>query len=85
LQRKRKQRVAASRAGVEAKARKRMERAAFAGAWPRVFTFLVVGHAAPDGKTLALAATGGTGEWRWCGSERAVRAALARVMWRKRK
>ena len=81
LQRKRKQRVAASRAKVEAKARTRMERAAFAGAWPRVFTFLAVGHAAPDGRTLALSATSGTGEWRWCGSERTVRAQLARLMW----
>lgn len=65
-----------------AKERKRLSRADECGAWPRVRSVLLVINAAPDGRTMALRYSDGSGEWHRCGSERAVRGALARLMWR---
>lgn len=66
--------------GVAAKERKRL--ASDPGEWRRVFSLLIVGHASPDGRTLALQAHS-TRTWYRCGSERAVRGALAKMMWRR--
>jgi hypothetical protein len=76
LQHKR-ERCAAMRA---AKERKRL--ANTPEKWERVFTLLVIGHAAPDGRTLALQVHN-CKTWYRCGSVRAVRGALARMMWGK--
>lgn len=70
-----------SRLGVQARERKRLERANEFGSWRRVATVLLVVHAAPDGRHMAINAVHGAGEWMRCGSERAVRAALARALW----
>ena len=64
--------------GVAGRERKRL--ALDPGNWRRVFSLLVVGHASPDGRTLALQAHS-TRTWHRCGSERAVRGALAKMMW----
>jgi hypothetical protein len=65
-----------------AKERKRL--ANNLGEWRRVFSLLIVGHVAPDGRTLALQAHN-CKTWYRCGSERAVRGALAKMMWEKQK
>jgi len=41
---------------------------------------LVIVNASPDGRTVAVHAHG-RAEWYRCGSERAVRGALARMLW----
>lgn len=64
-----------------AKERKRIATAAECEGWKRVGMFLVVVHAAPDGKSVALQAHG-CETWERCGSERAVRGALARMLWK---
>ena len=71
-------RCAAMRA---AKERKRLAAAAEMPAWRRVGTLLIVVHAAPDGRAVAVQAHGRR-DWFRCGSERAVRGALARMLWR---
>ena len=75
------ERCAAMRA---AKARKRMERAGGEG-WKlvRSVLMLVMVQAGPDGRSMALRACTGAEEWYRCGSERAVRGALARMLWAK--
>ena len=72
-----------SRAGVEARERKRLERAATDPGWRRVATLLLIVEAAPDGQHIALNVHGQR-DWYRCGSERAVRGALEKMMWGKR-
>jgi hypothetical protein len=62
-----------------AKERKRLAATADCEGWKRVGTFLLVVHAGPDGRTMALQAHG-CDRWYRCGSERAVRGALARML-----
>ena len=78
--RKRDKQLEKSLKGVAARQAKRL--AANPVEWRRVFALLVVGHASPDGRTLALQAHG-CADWHKCGSERAVRGALAKMMFRK--
>lgn len=66
-----------------AKERKRQAQLEKCGQWERVATVMLIIHAAPDGRSIALRACGGRGEWMRCGTERAVRGALARVMWQR--
>lgn len=80
--RRRDRQIERSRKGVAARERIRQERMKDCPGWRRCFTLLVVGHASPDGRHLALNAHG-TPVWYRCGSERAVRAALAGMMWRR--
>jgi hypothetical protein len=70
-----------SRKGVAARERERRDRAVACGGWARVRSVLLVIHAAPDGRSIALRYSDGAGEWMRCGSVRAVRGALARLIW----
>ena len=76
-------RLRSSRAGVLQREANRCERNKDCEGWKRVGTFLVVVHAAPDGRTIAIQAHG-CETWYRCGSERAVRGALARMLWNKK-
>jgi hypothetical protein len=38
--------------------------------------------ASPDGRHVAIKASHGRNDWHRCGSERAVRGALAGIIWR---
>jgi hypothetical protein len=79
LERKR-QRCAAMRA---AKERKRTESCADKhGGWPLVRSVWLAVYAAPDGRHLELHAASERGQWVRCGSVRAVRGALAKLLWR---
>lgn len=80
--RRRERQLKASRAGVKAREQNRLARLKDCEGWKRVGTFLVVVHAGPDGRTMALQAHG-CERWERCGSERAVRGALARMLWGK--
>lgn len=72
-----------SAAGVAARERLRMERNAdLPTRWPLVRSVLLSVYAAPDGRHMALRAADGCGEVHLCGSERATRGALARMIWR---
>lgn len=74
----------ASRAGVEARKRKRLSAAAHAPGWTLVRTAWLAVYAAPDGRHIEIHAASERGQWRRCGSERAVRGALADIIWRMR-
>ena len=52
--------------------------------WRVVFAEKIVVQAAADGRHIGICVAG-LGDWYRCGSERGVRAALARVFWDKRK
>lgn len=73
-------RLRSSRAGVRKREQNRSERNKDCEGWKRVGTFLLVVHAAPDGRTMAIQAHG-CERWYRCGSERAVRGALARMIY----
>ena len=75
---------AKSQAGVLARERNRMLRAEECGVWSRVATLVLVVSAAPDGRSVGIWACGGAGSWQRCGSERAVRGALAKILWGKK-
>ena len=81
--RRRERRLRSSLAGVRKREENRSELNKECEGWKRVGTFLVVVHAAPDGRTMALQAHG-CETWERCGSERAVRGALARMLYSKR-
>ena len=66
-----------------ARARKRTESQAAAPGWTCTGTYLLRTFAAPDGRTMEMHLYGGRREWHRCGSERAVRGALAGVMYGK--
>lgn len=84
MRKARRERVLCRCAGMRAaKERKRLDRAKECEGWKRVGTFLVVVHAGPDGRTMAIQAHG-CDTWTRCGSERAVRGALARMLWERR-
>ena len=70
-------------AGVAARERNRIARNSDCGEWKRVATLVVLVNAAPDGRTVAIQASG-RGDWHLCGSERAVRGALARMIYAKK-
>jgi hypothetical protein len=72
----------ASRAGVDAREQKRMESAAHSDGWRHVRTVWLEVYAAPDGRQVEMHVASERGEWRRCGSERAVRGALADIIWR---
>lgn len=59
--------------------RERLDR----GPWQRVGTYLLAVEAAPDGRHMAIEVHGGDCQRYLCGSERAVRGALARLLWRQ--
>lgn len=65
-----------------AKERKRL--AEPASNWKRVATLLVTVDAAPDGRTVAIRVNGRRA-WSRCGSERAVRGALAKLLYGTRR
>ena len=67
-----------------AKARRRVELAGVCGGWERVATLVLMVSAAPDGRSIAVRACHGRGEWQRCGSVRAVRGALTRLIWSQR-
>ena len=69
-------RCAAMRA---AKERKRLARAAECAGWTR-HEYKLVFTVSPDGRAVGLAVNG---KWCRCGSERTIRALLARAIWRK--
>jgi hypothetical protein len=69
--------------GVAGRERKRREREEAAGNWEPLGVMLVVMRAAPDGRRMALAVHERM-DWTVCGTERAVRSALARAMWGKK-
>ena len=64
----------------EAKARKREQQAQTDPGWRRVASLILTVDAAPDGRNIAIYCAG-LREWYRCGSERAVRGALARMIW----
>jgi hypothetical protein len=66
--------------GVEARQRKRLADCESAPGWRRVRTLLIAVYAHDDGRHVGLRVNGG--EWYRCGSERAVRAALARMLYK---
>ena len=78
--RQRERMLRASLAGVAARERNRMARNADCGEWKRVATLILLVNAAPDGRNVAIQASGRT-DWHRCGSERAVRGALARMIY----
>jgi len=78
----RERRLRRSVAGVAGRARKRAAFNAESAGWRRVATVLLVVHAAPDGRHMGLRTVlPGLGAWERCGTERAVRGALARELW----
>ena len=82
LYRRRYERKAARCAAMRAaKARKREQQAVTDPGWRRVASMIVTVDAAPDGRTVAIYCAG-LREWFRCGSERAVRGALARMICR---
>jgi len=76
--RRREKMLARSRKGVAARERKRMEFDPDREGWKVAGTYLVRVWAAPDGRSVAMDVSGRT---QRCGSERAVRGALARAFW----
>ena len=80
---RRERRLRSSRAGVRKREEIRRERNKECEGWKRVGTFLVIVHAGPDGRSVGISARS-CGEWYRCGSERAVRGALARMLYSKR-
>lgn len=68
--------------GVAARERLRIERVESVGNWQKIGVLLVAMKAAPDGKHMAIAVHGRL-DWTICGTERAVRSALARAMWKR--
>ena len=81
--RRRERLLRASRAGVAARERNRLARAEESGKWPRVRSLLLIVTASPDGRHVGIHAHD-TGAWYMCGTERAVRAALAKMLWGSR-
>lgn len=73
-----------SRLGVQARERQRTQSLREAPGWRRVATVILTVDAAPDGRHIEIEAHGGSGSWRRCGSERAVRGALTRMLWEGR-
>jgi hypothetical protein len=71
-------RCAAMRA---AKARKCADSMRDAPGWHIVRTVWLCVYAAPDGRHIELHVASERGEWRRCGSERAVRGLVAEVLW----
>lgn len=71
-----------SLAGVRARERKRAADVATLPGWRRVRTLLLAVWAGPDGRSAAIYCDG---EQFRCGSERAVRGALAKMLWGDRK
>lgn len=69
-----------SRNAHAAKARKRLQSMAGEPDWTLTGTYLIRVYAAPDGRTMEMHLHGGRRDWYRCGSERAVRGALARMM-----
>jgi hypothetical protein len=60
-----------------------MAEADCAGAeWLRRTPLIIVRRVSPDGRRVALRVHGKT-DWAVCGSERAVRGWLAKVLWKK--
>ena len=74
-------RKAWSRNAHAAKARKRAESMADAPGWTCTGTYMLRTFASPDGRTMELHLYGGKREWCRCGSERAVRGALAQMIY----
>jgi hypothetical protein len=83
--RRRERLLRASRAGVAARERIRRESCADSGAWPLVRAVWIAVYAAPDGRHIELHAASERGHWVRCGSERAVRGALATIIWKMTK
>lgn len=77
---KREKQLAKSRAGVMARERNRSAMAATDPGWRRVATMMLIVEAAPDGRHVAIHAHGQR-DWHRCGSDRAVRVALAKMLW----
>lgn len=71
-------------AGVAARERIRMAAAAGEPGWRLVLVVWLAVYAAPDGRRVELHAASERGQWRRCGSERAVRGALGNILWRMR-
>ena len=67
-----------------AKERKRRESMRHAPGWQHVRTVWLSVYAAPDGMHVEIHAASERGQWRRCGSERAVRGAVAEILWRMR-
>jgi len=80
--RRRERMLARSRAGVAARERIRAEAQRDAPGWQHVRTVWLSVYAAPDGRHIELHAASERGQWARCGSERAVRGALAEMLWR---
>ena len=73
----------ASLAGVAARKRQRLQAMADQpGEWRLVRSVWIAVYAAPDGRHLELHAASERGHWVRVGSERAVRGALAKLLWR---
>lgn len=81
--RRREKLIERARLGVTARERRRLERGRECEGWRRVRTALIVVHAAPDGRSVGVQVFGHA-TWERCGSERAVRGALARLLWGER-
>jgi len=74
-----------SAAGVAAREHLRLERNTDLPArWPLVRSVLLSVYAAPDGRHMAIQADDGGGAVYRCGSERAVRGVIARMLWQSR-
>jgi len=80
--RRRERLLRASRAGVEERERRRAESMRDAPGWRHVRDVWLSVYAAPDGRNVELHAVSERGQWRRCGSERAVRGAMADIIWR---
>jgi len=81
--RKLEQRRLWSRNANAAKARKRELSTADAPGWVCTGTYIIRTFAAPDHRTMELHVFGGRDQLYRCGSERAVRGALSRLLWRQ--
>lgn len=73
---------ASAMAGVRARERKRQASFDYAPCWHQVGVIVLTVYAGPDGRTVEIHAHGPTGKWARCGSERSVRGALAKLIWR---
>ena len=83
--RRRERLLRASRAGVAAREQKRQAAMAHEPGWRMVRSVWLEVWAAPDGRRVELHAASELGSWRRCGCERAVRGALADILWRMKK
>lgn len=80
-QKRKQQRIAWSKKANAAKKLKRLRSREGDPEWRLVRAIWLAVYAAPDGRAVELHVVSERGQWRRCGAERAVRGALAQLIW----